>query len=107
MSAPARSVVHVVSTEVQVKAKRGLVRKVRDWVARRHWFWLVVVFLFWQTIQAGAVALVALVGGFIPFIGPATLAALTSWVDDFIVFTYATVVGPELLRRLGAWGNED
>lgn len=99
--------VRIVSTEVSAKAKRGLVRRLRDWLQRRHWFWLVVVFLFWQTIQAGTVALVAFIGGLIPFVGPAALAAATSWVDDLVVFTYATVVGPELLRRLGAWGNDD
>ena len=107
MTATARSTVRVVSQEVQTKAKRGLVRRLRDWVKRRHWLWLVVVFLGWQTVQAAAVATVAFVGGLIPFIGPAALAGATAWVDDFIVFTYATIVGPELLRRLGVWSDED
>ncbi len=108
MTASARSsTVRVVTQEVRTKAKRGMVRRLRDWVKRRHWLWLVVVFLGWQTVQAAAVATVAFVGGLIPFIGPAALAGATAWVDDFIVFTYATIVGPELLRRLGVWSDED
>jgi hypothetical protein len=95
-----------VTAEVKVAAKKKVVGRVRSWLRERHWAWVALVFITWQPLQAGAAALIALLGGWLPFIGPAALAAMTSWVDDVLVFAYATVVGPEILRRLGFWDDD-